>query len=100
MPEAELRSIVGCSLPDKADSTLEENLKTSGYSVWTFPKCDNAVITEFPDRSFISCIIAPGIVYPALQKYFEVRTVSVFNWYCAYTRIYMYIYNVLKVHIQ
>lgn len=81
VPEAELRSIAGCNLPDKAESTLEENLKASGYSVWTFPKCNKAVITEFPNRSFVSCIIAPGIVYPALLKYFEVRKVSVLHVY-------------------
>lgn len=71
-----MRSVIGCSLPDTTESPLEKALKASGYSVWTFPKCNKAVITEFPTRSFISCMIAPGIVYPALIKYFEVRAVS------------------------
>ena len=75
--KADLRWIVGCSLPDTADSTLEKTLKASGYSLWTFPDCKRAVITEFPYRSFVSCIIAPRIVYPALMRYFEVRTISI-----------------------
>ena len=69
-----MRSIVGCGLPDVPESSLEKTLKASGHSVWTFPECDKAVITEFPCRSFVSCIVAPGIVYPALNKYFEVRS--------------------------
>ena len=76
MPQEKLRSTVGCDLPEAPDSSLEKSLKASGCSVWTFPQCGKAVITEFPNRSFISCIIAPGIVYPALQRYFDVRFAS------------------------
>lgn len=78
VPQAELRSIVGCCLPDSADTPLEKSLKCDGNSVWKFPKCNNAVITEFPNRSFVSCIIAPGIVYPALSKYFKVNRKCVY----------------------
>ncbi|CAI8030463.1 Testis-expressed protein 264 [Geodia barretti] len=70
VPPDKLRSIVGCVLPDTPDSTVEKSLKASGCSVWTFPQCGKAVITEFPCRSFVSTIIAPGIVYPALKRYF------------------------------
>ena len=73
VPKAELRYIVGCSLPDTAGTTIEKTLTASGYSLWTFPKCNKAVITEFLDRSFVSCIIAPKIVYPALHRCFQVR---------------------------
>ena len=73
VPQDKLRSIVGCVLPDTPDSTVEKSLKASGCSVWTFPQCGKAVITEFPCRSFVSTIIAPGIVYPALKRYFGVR---------------------------
>ena len=70
--QEKLRCIVGCCLPDKVDSQLEETLKTSGYSMWTFPECKKAVITEFPVRSMVSYVVAPWRVYPALQKYFKV----------------------------
>ena len=76
VPKSQLRYIVGGCLPASSNSSSseqEEALKEAGYSIWTFPKCSNAVITEFPLRSMLSIIIAPGRVYPALRKYFKVR---------------------------
>ena len=51
---------------------VEERLSSNGYSVWSFPKCTNAVITEFPYRSMLSVLVAPFCVYPALGRYFKV----------------------------
>lgn len=75
MAKADLRYIIGCystatELTPKQEQ--EDMLKGAGYSVWTFPKCTNAVVTEFPYRSMLSIIIAPSCVYPALKKYFKV----------------------------
>ena len=69
--EPNQRYIVGCCLTDST-SSAEQLLKSKGYSIWTFPSCSNAVITEFPWRSMLSIFVAPYCVYPALQKYFQV----------------------------
>ena len=71
VPQSELRYIVGCCLSENS-SNKEEELSSNGYSIWTFPKCTNAVITEFPFRSMLSILVAPRCVYPALGKYFKV----------------------------
>ena len=79
VPAAKLRCIVGCVLPESgANSTeLEASLKASGYSLWTFPPCNNAIITEFVSRNFLSCWIAQMIVYPALHKYLKKRDLKI-----------------------
>ena len=89
MPEAELRCIVGCNLPDLPESVVEKTLQNCGHSVWTFPQCNKAVITEFPCRSFVSCIIAPGIVYPALNRYFDVSVSCCVYWVWVKYSLYM-----------
>ena len=73
VPANETRYIVGCCLPEEAGSSrLEGRLQSLGYSVWTFPECSNAVVTEFPNRSPLSVMVAPLRVYYALNKYIKV----------------------------
>ena len=50
-------------------------MKSEGYSVWTFPTCTKALVTEFPYRTFLSLVIGPWRVYPSL-KYIKVHTHS------------------------
>ncbi|XP_064399148.1 testis-expressed protein 264 homolog [Halichondria panicea] len=69
VPQDKLRYIVGCCLSNDRSSGDEESLKSKGYSIWTFPTCTNAVITEFPWRSMLSLYVAPFCVYPPLKKY-------------------------------
>ena len=75
VPQDQLRYIVGCCLPDgpAGKESDEEHLRRLGFHLWTFPKCSEAVITEFPVRSFLSMYIAPMVVYPSLVKYIKVR---------------------------
>ncbi len=78
VPETNLRFITGCCLPsDSSNSSLEGQLQAQGYTIWTFPECTKAVITEFPYRSALSCLIAPKCVYPALRKYYDVSLACV-----------------------
>ena len=69
-----LRYVVGCCLPEDTGEQLEQRLKDNGYSLWSFPACSWAVVTEFPHRSMLSLLIALRCVYPALTKYFKVST--------------------------
>ena len=75
VPKSDLRYIIGCYLPteNSTKTKLEDELQKADYKMWVFPKCSNAVMTEFPYRSMLSIIIAPSIVYPALKKYYKVR---------------------------
>ena len=73
MPPSQLRYIVGCDLSaGPSNRQAEEMLTSNGYSIWTFPKCTNAVITEFPFRSQLCCLVGALRVYPALNKYAKV----------------------------
>ena len=72
---ANQRCIIGCCLTTgSANSAQEGMLQDAGYSMWTFPKCSRAIITEFPLRSMLSIIIAPSCVYPAISKYIKVSS--------------------------
>ena len=74
MPSSQLRYIVGCDLTEGPSSRqAEEKLISEGYSIWTFPKCNSAVITEFPLRSKLCCLVGALRVYPALNKFFKVH---------------------------
>ena len=85
VPSSQLRYIVGCDLTEgPSNRQAEEVLTSNGYSIWTFPKCTSAVITEFPLRSKLCCLVGALRVYPALNKYFKV---CVYAWM---QYIYMY----------
>ena len=79
VPQAELRYIVGSYLENGNKSEAQVTLQNAGYKIWVFPKCSNAVMTEFPNRSMLSIILAPNCVYPALEKYFEVSVTHHFG---------------------
>lgn len=74
VPASETRYVVGCCLPGEAGNRLERRLQSLGYGVWTFPECSNAVVTEFPNRSPLSVMVAPHRVYYALNKYIKVSS--------------------------
>lgn len=75
----QLHYIVGCYLSSETMETkTETTLTEAGYKIWTFPKCSEAVVTEFPLRSMLSLIIAPKCVYPAIRKYCQVCSHNMF----------------------
>ena len=73
---------MGCCLPEEEDEAEEEMLKSKGYSIWIFPTCSKAIVTEFPYRTMLSPIIGAWRVYPALAEYIKVTPPLVLLYVC------------------
>lgn len=75
--EEKCRSIVGCILEEKDNNKIEE-LKKKGFNIIKIDDID-CIYTEFPFKGKISIIMGIIKVYPALEKYFEKKSVKQYS---------------------
>ena len=77
MQSGKHRYVVGVVLNDNTnnesiDLEAQTVLEQNGYKTVSFPQIINGIITEFPIKTNISCLVSICLVYPKFGKYFQV----------------------------
>ena len=59
------------SIDNSQTDVLANHMEKFGYTVHTFPQCNNALITEFPNYTAISLFLANWRVMPEITRMME-----------------------------